>query len=198
MAGILTRVTRRFILKANIWKILITKLILNMLHNCAVSSEDYTAMAMDEQTSVGQWWNDTDRRFFFFVIMAQSKCSKCTTAYRLIVWPLFPVIFRRSHFCRQVPPCPYEARDSSSEWWNCGWECWLVILPKCQLPRFHLGIFYVLQICDVGPWKTRGCQCSFRLLIIVASCWILLYELYYDAQIHKHQMYSNSVMVMQK
>ena len=58
-------------------------------------------------------------------------------------------------------------------------------------------------------WKTRGCQCSFRLLMMggvlpetcwasykygiikfwytVASCWIFLYELYYDAWIHEHQ-----------
>ena len=55
--------------------------------------------------------------------------------------------------------------------------------------------------------KTRGCQCSFRLLMIgdvspetcwasykiiqfwhiIASCWIFLYELYYDARIHEHQ-----------
>jgi len=60
-------------------------------------------------------------------------------------------------------------------------------------------------------WKTRGCQCRFRLLMmgsvlpktrwalykyriikfwyIVASCWIFLYEFYYDARIHKHQVY---------
>ena len=58
-------------------------------------------------------------------------------------------------------------------------------------------------------WKTRGSQCSFRLLMmggvspetcwasykygiiefwyIVASCWIFLYEFYYDARIHEHQ-----------
>jgi len=57
-------------------------------------------------------------------------------------------------------------------------------------------------------WKTRGCQCSFRLLVmggvspetcwasykygiikfwyILASCWIFLYESYYDARIHEH------------
>ena len=56
-------------------------------------------------------------------------------------------------------------------------------------------------------WKTRDCQCSFRLLMmggvspetcwasykygiikfwyIVASCWIFLYEFYYDALIHE-------------
>jgi hypothetical protein len=58
-------------------------------------------------------------------------------------------------------------------------------------------------------WKTRVCQCSFRFLMmgsvspetcwasykygiikcwyIAASRWIFLYELYYDAQIHKQQ-----------
>jgi len=58
-------------------------------------------------------------------------------------------------------------------------------------------------------WKTRGCQCSFRLLMmggvspetcwasykygiikfwyIVASCWIFLHELYYDARIQEHR-----------
>jgi len=61
-------------------------------------------------------------------------------------------------------------------------------------------------------WKTRNCQCSFRLLMmggvspetcwasykcgiikfwyILASCWIFLYELYYDARIHEHQAYT--------
>jgi len=60
-------------------------------------------------------------------------------------------------------------------------------------------------------WKTRGCQCSFKLLkmggvspetcwasykyeiikfwYIVASCWIFLYKFYYDARIHEHQVY---------
>jgi len=58
-------------------------------------------------------------------------------------------------------------------------------------------------------WKARGCQCSFRLLMmggvspetcwasykyeiikfwyIVASCWISLYELHYNARTHEHQ-----------
>jgi hypothetical protein len=58
-------------------------------------------------------------------------------------------------------------------------------------------------------WRTRDCQCSFRLLMmggvspvtcwtlykyriikfwyIVASFWIFLYELYCDARIHQHQ-----------
>jgi len=86
--------------------------------------------------------------FFFFVIRAWSICPRYTAAYRLIVWPLSPRDFRRSHFRRQAPPRPYDARDPSSERWNCGWECWPVILPKCRLPRY---IFYMPPICDMGP-----------------------------------------------
>jgi len=76
----------------------------------------------------------------------------------------------------------------------CAWQ----IPPTTRPTTFHI-------------WNTRGCQCSFRLVImggvspetcwasykygkikfwyIVASCWIFLYELYYDARIHEHQIY---------
>jgi hypothetical protein len=64
-----------------------------------------------------------------------------TTAYTLIVRPLSPRGFRRSHSRRQVPPHPYDTRDPSSKRWNCGRECRLVILPKCQLPRYIYGSF---------------------------------------------------------
>jgi hypothetical protein len=69
--------------------------------------------------------------------------------------------------------------------------------PTTRLTAFH--------VC-----KTRGCQCSFRLLMmggvspetcwasykhgiikfwyIVECCLIFLYELYYDARIHEHQI----------
>jgi hypothetical protein len=87
-------------------------------------------------------------KVFFFVIRAWSICPKCTAAYRLIVRPLFLCDFRRSHFCCQAPPHPYDARDPNSKRWNCGQQCWLVILFKCWL---HLGIFYMLQMCEMGP-----------------------------------------------
>ena len=86
--------------------------------------------------------------------------------------------------------------------WTCRW--WTLSGTYCawqRSPTTHPTTFHV--------WKTRGCQCSFRLLImggvspetcwasykygiikfwyIVASCWIFLYELYYDARIHEHQ-----------
>jgi len=74
--------------------------------------------------------------FFFFIIRAWSICPRYTAANRLIVRPLSPRDFRHSHFCRQAPPCPYDVRDPSSKSWNCGRECWAVILPKCRLPRY--------------------------------------------------------------
>jgi hypothetical protein len=97
-------------------------------------------------------------------------------------------------------------------WVGCILQLWSVTtvakaVGGCQAcawqhpPTAHPTTFHV--------WKTRGCQCSFRLLkmggvspetcwasykcaiiklwYIVASCWIFLYELYYDAQIHEHQ-----------
>ena len=81
--------------------------------------------------------------FFFFVIRARSICPRCTAAFRLIVQPLSPpqLIFLCSHFRRQVPLSPYDARDPSSEKWNCGRECWPVILPKYRLPRFIQGSY---------------------------------------------------------
>jgi len=83
---------------------------------------------------------------------------------------------------------------------------WNVVgrLPATRRTTFH-------------AWKIRGCQCSFRLLMmggvspetcwasykygimifwyIVASCWIFLYEFYYDARIHKHQICGFSVWI---
>jgi len=73
--------------------------------------------------------------FFFFYYRARSICPRCTTAYRLIVRPWTPLSFRRPYSRRQVPPRPNNARDPSSKRWNCGRECWPIILPKYRLPR---------------------------------------------------------------
>jgi len=83
-----------------------------------------------------------------FVIRTRSICPRCTAAYRLIVRPGF----RCSYFRHQVPPCPYDVRDPSSERWNCAWECWPVILPKCQLPRYIYGSF---TCCKSATWDRR-------------------------------------------
>jgi hypothetical protein len=42
-----------------------------------------------------------------------------------------------------------DARDPSSERWNCVDENYPAILPKWRLPR-HLGIFYMPQIYNIG------------------------------------------------
>jgi hypothetical protein len=85
-------------------------------------------------------WNSFFFFFFFFFFFSSSSslsiCSRCTAACRLIVRPWTPPWFRRSYFCWQVPPRPYDARDPSSGRWNCGRECWPVILPKCRFPRY--------------------------------------------------------------
>jgi len=54
-----------------------------------------------------------------------------------------------------------DARDPNSQRWNCGQECCPVILPKRRL-RCHLGIFYMLQIYDMGlmallPLRRKAC-----------------------------------------
>ena len=60
-----------------------------------------------------------------------------------------------------------DARDPSSERWNCGRErCPVVILPKFQL-HVNLGIFYMLQIYDMGPTallplRRKACWGFFR------------------------------------
>jgi len=82
--------------------------------------------------------------------------------------------------------------------------CWTWSGTYCawqRPPTTHPTTFHV--------WRTRGCQCSFRLLMMggvspetcwalykyelikfwhmVASCWIFLYEFYNEARIHEHQ-----------
>ena len=91
-------------------------------------------------------WQFQVHLFFFFIIRAWSICPRCTTAYRLIAWPSYPRDFRRSHFLRQAPPCPYDARDPSSERWNCGRECWPVILPKCHFHISFRDLFHVAKL----------------------------------------------------
>ena len=49
--------------------------------------------------------------------------------------PLLSPAFRRSHFRRQVPVRRNDARDPSSEKWNCEREICPVILPKFRHPR---------------------------------------------------------------
>jgi hypothetical protein len=43
------------------------------------------------------------------------------------------------------------SRTPAAEGGTCGRGVGPVIWPKCRLPRYILGIFYVPQICDMGP-----------------------------------------------
>ena len=59
-----------------------------------------------------------------------------------------------------------DARDPSSERWNCGREICPVILPKFRLPR-KFRDFYVPQIYDMGPTallplRSKACWGFFR------------------------------------
>jgi hypothetical protein len=56
----------------------------------------------------------------------------------------FPPPLHVPTFVARCPHVRNDARDPSSERWNCGQEHCPVILPKWQLPR-HLGIFYTPQ-----------------------------------------------------
>jgi hypothetical protein len=101
---------------------------------CAATREIYVS---DHKTLIlPESYEANESQFFHmdgFVIRAGSICPRCTRACRLIVRPGF----RCSYFRRQVPPHPYDTRDPSSERWNCGRECWPVILPKCRYVTFR-------------------------------------------------------------
>ena len=108
------------------------------------------------------------------------------------------------HTAHHLEPKTALAASGFSYVEGCGW---------CQA-QFHCAWHHPPSTCPTTfhVWKTRGCQCSFRLLMmggvspetcwasykygiikfwyIVAFCWIFIYELYYDARIHEHQSVS--------
>ena len=137
---------------------------------------------------------------------------------------IIPYLYEAQHVSRDTPPI---IRSLKLHWQPLVFHTWKVdgrvvggrcqavpgnvVGVRCQAvpgtawqrpPTTHPTTFHV--------WKTRGCQCSFRLLMmggvsletcwasykygiikvwyIVASCWIFLYESYYDARIHEHQV----------
>jgi hypothetical protein len=60
--------------------------------------------------------------------------------------------FRRSNFGHQMPPrLPTRSALQRRKLEIMGGVMGPVILPKCRLPRYILGIFYMPQICDMGP-----------------------------------------------
>jgi hypothetical protein len=59
--------------------------------------------------------------------------------------------FRRSHFRRQEPSRPYDARYTSSERRNLWARTLAGNFAYMPISTLHLGIFYMPQICDMGP-----------------------------------------------
>jgi len=120
---------------------------------------------------------------------------------------IIPYFYETQHVAADTPPI---IRSLKLHWQPLVFHMWKVVgrvagehcQAHCAWPATCPTAFHIC--------KTRGCQCSFRLLMmdgvspktcwasrkcgiiklwyIVASCWIFLYELYYDARIHKHQI----------
>jgi len=123
---------------------------------------------------------------------------------------IIPYLYEAQHVSGDTPPI---IRSLKLHWQPLVFHTWKVVWcvvdGRCQAqcawqspPATRPTIF--------NAWKTRGCQCSFRLLMmggvspescwasykygiikcwyIVASCCIFIYEFYYDARIHEHQL----------
>jgi len=122
---------------------------------------------------------------------------------------IIPYLYEAQHVSGDTPPI---IRSLKLHWQPLVFHTWGVVgradggscLAHCawqRPPTTRPANFHV--------WKTRGCQCSFRLLMMGGvspeTCWAsyrcgtikifmhccifldFLYELYYDARIHEHQ-----------
>jgi len=123
---------------------------------------------------------------------------------------IIPYLYEAQHVSSDTPPI---IRSLKLHWQPLVFHTWEAVGRvdggRCQAqcawqrpPSTRPTTFHV--------WKTRGCQCSFKLLMIggvsletcwasykygiikvwyiVASCWIFIYDFYYDARIHEHQV----------
>jgi len=120
---------------------------------------------------------------------------------------IIPYLSEAQHVSGDTPPI---IRSLNLHWQSLVYHTWKVVgrvvggqLPPTTRPTtFHV-------------WKTRGCKCSFRLLIMGGvspeTCWasdkyeiiklwyivtpwsIFLYKSYYDARIHEHQVHSKHI-----
>jgi hypothetical protein len=115
---------------------------------------------------------------------------------------IIPYLYVAQHVSADTPPI---IRSLKLHWQTLVFHTWKVG-GRCQA---RLTTSTIHTSSNLPRIKSRGCQSSFRLLIlghvspetrwatykygiikflyIVASCWIFLYELYYDARTHKHQ-----------
>jgi len=113
---------------------------------------------------------------------------------------IIPYLSEAQHVSGDTPPI---IKSLKLHWQPLVFHMYKVVGRVVGPPITHPTTFHV--------WKTRGCQYNFRLLMmggvspetcwasdkywiikfryIVASCWIFLYESYYAARIHEHQIY---------
>jgi hypothetical protein len=108
------------------------------IFSCSRWSEIIVSVLFNKQHwKVSNIWQQSDILLIIIIfIRARSIRSRRTAAYKAYCATLNPLPwFKHSYFRHQVPPHPYDTRDRSSEKWNCGRECWLVILSKCRLTR---------------------------------------------------------------
>jgi hypothetical protein len=149
------------------------------------------------------WLTNSKHSFFMFVgpciiVQFMKKFQQDTTMYQNFI---IPHLYEAQHVSGDTPPI---VRSLNLHWQPLVFYTWKVVgrvagglrPPSTRPTTFHV-------------WKTRGCQCRFRLLMmggvspetcwasykygiikflcIVASCWIFHCELYYDARIHERQ-----------
>ena len=129
------------------------------------------------------------------------KCIKIFH-YSIFIWS--PICFGRHNAHHQELKIALAASGFSyvKGCWTC--SLWTLSGTYCAWQRPPTTCPTAFHV-----WKIRGCQCSFRLLMMgglspetcwasykygiikywynVAFCWLFLYELYYDARIHEHQ-----------
>jgi len=131
---------------------------------------------------------------------------------------IIPYLYEAQHVSGETPPI---IRSLKLHWQPLVFHTWKVVgrvdggscQAHCAWQRPPLT-----RPTTFHAWKTRGCQCSFKLLMmggvspetcwasykygiitfwyIVASCWIFLYELYCDARIHEHQAWSSTFVTL--
>jgi len=87
-----------------------------------------------------------------------------------VVCHYFPPRLDVPTFATRCLHARHDAREPSGRKWNCGRECFPVILPKWRFP-LHLGIFYMPQIYVMGPTallplQRKACWGFFPLLKI--------------------------------
>jgi len=130
------------------------------------------------------------------------KIQQDATMYQNFI---IPYLYEAQHVSGDTPPL---VRSLKLHWQPLVFHMWKVVV--CVVGGHCQAHCVWRRPTTFHVWKTRGCQSNFRLLMmggvspetcwasyeygiikfwyIVASCWIFLYELYCDAQIHELQV----------